>query len=82
MVLVDGRLALYLERGGKTVLTFGVDETVLAAAALSLAAAVRTGVGRLRIERIDGEFSVGTPLGSALVDAGFAATPQVLRLRA
>jgi ATP-dependent Lhr-like helicase len=54
---------------------------MLRVAAFSLASTVRTGLGRLRIERVDGEFSVGTPLGSLLVEAGFAATPQGLRLR-
>jgi ATP-dependent Lhr-like helicase len=81
VVLVDGFLTLYIERGGKTVLTFSSDERMLAAAATSLAATVRTSLGRLRIERVDGEFSIGTSLGHALADAGFAATPQGLRLR-
>ncbi len=35
----------------------------------------------MRVEKIDGEFGIGTPLGLALVEAGFAATPQGLRLR-
>ena len=81
VVIVDGFLTLYIERGGKTVLTFSDDERVLATAAASLASTVRTGLGKLRIERIDGEFSIGTPLGKALADAGFAATPQGLRMR-
>ena len=42
VVLVDGALALYVERGGKTVLTFGLGEDAMAAAARSLAATVRT----------------------------------------
>jgi ATP-dependent helicase Lhr and Lhr-like helicase len=82
VVIVDGRLVAYIERGGKTVLTFSGGEAVLGAAALSLAATVRTGLGRLRIERVDGEFSVGTLFGTALSNAGFAPTPQGLRLRA
>jgi ATP-dependent Lhr-like helicase len=81
VVIVDGALALYVERGGKTVLTFGSPPEVLAVAAASLAATVRERLGRMRIERVDGEFSIGTPLGLALVDAGFAPTPQGLRLR-
>jgi ATP-dependent Lhr-like helicase len=81
VVMVDGFLALYIERGGKTVLTFTTEERMLATAATSLASTVRTGLGKLRIERVDGEFSIGTPLGEALVEAGFAATPQGLRLR-
>ncbi|MBC7589502.1 MAG: DEAD/DEAH box helicase [Salinibacterium sp.] len=82
VVMVDGGLALYVERGGKTVLTFSADEAVLNAAAVSLTDIVRTRLGKLRIERIDGEFSIGTALGTMLATAGFAPTPQGLRLRA
>lgn len=81
VVLVDGALTLYVERGGKTVLTFGSSPERLDPAARSLAATVRERIGRLRVERVDGEFSVGTPLGLALVEAGFSPTPQGLRLR-
>jgi ATP-dependent Lhr-like helicase len=81
VVLVDGALEVYVERGGKTVLTFTSDEQRLTAAAESLTAAVRRAGGRLRVEKIDGEFSLGTPFGNALVAAGFAPTPQGLRLR-
>ncbi|HQJ34112.1 MAG TPA: hypothetical protein PL156_02975, partial [Rhodoglobus sp.] len=81
VVLVDGALTLYVERGGKTVLTFGSDADALAAASRSLTSTVRTALGKLKVERIDGEFAVGTPLGLALVEAGFVATPQGLRLR-
>jgi ATP-dependent Lhr-like helicase len=82
VVLVDGALALYVERGGKTVLTFGSSPEVLEAAAVALAGSVRQRIGKLRVERVDGEFAVGTVLGDALVAAGFSATPQGVRLRA
>jgi ATP-dependent Lhr-like helicase len=81
VVLVDGRLALYVERGGKTMLTFGSDEPTLAAAAASLAATVRRSLGKLKVEKADGRFVIGTPLGAALTAAGFSTTPQGLRLR-
>ena len=75
MVLVDGALGLFVERGGKTVLDFlaADDEAGREAAAASLAGTVRASGGKLRVEKIDGEFSVGTVLGDALVRAGFAA---------
>ena len=82
VVLVDGHLVLYVERGGKTVLTFGASEQTLALAAVSLAQAIRRSVGKLRVERVDGQFVIGTVLGDALVEAGFSMTPQGLRLRA
>ncbi|MGV3713836.1 DNA glycosylase AlkZ-like family protein, partial [Pseudolysinimonas sp.] len=81
VVLVDGGLAVYVERGGKTVLTFTSGDDELRAAGSSLAEAVRRSGGRLRIEKIDGQWGIGTPFGDALVAAGFATTPQGLRLR-
>lgn len=82
VVLVDGRLAVYVERGGKSVLTFTEDPADLAAAATSIAATVRSGLGKLSVERVDGVFVLEAPLGDALRTAGFTATPQGLRLRA
>jgi ATP-dependent Lhr-like helicase len=82
VVLVEGDLRLYVERGGKTVLTFGGDEPALAAAAAALAGLVRSSLGKLRIEQVDGESVTGSPLGAALTDAGFSATPRGLSLRA
>jgi len=55
---------------------------VLEVAAVSLAGSVRQRIGKLRVERVDGEFAVGTVFGDALVAAGFSATPQGVRLRA
>ncbi|MGV8886026.1 MAG: ATP-dependent helicase [Microbacteriaceae bacterium] len=81
VVIVDGSLALYVERGGKTVLTFGTTDDRLEAAASALAEIARTRLGKLRIEKVDGEFSIGTPLGTALQAAGFAPHPSGLRIR-
>ena len=81
VVLVDGFLTLYVERGGKTVLTFGQSPERMTAATVSLATAIRRSGGKLRVERVDGVFVIGTPLGEALVAAGFSTTPQGLRLR-
>ena len=81
VVIVDGGLALYVERGGKTMLTFAETERGMTAAARSLASAIRRSGGRLRVERVNGDFVIGTALGEALVEAGFSVTPQGLRLR-
>jgi ATP-dependent Lhr-like helicase len=78
---VDGKLTVYVERGGKSVLTFTDDAADLAAAAASIAGIVRTGLRKLSVERVDGDFVLETPLGGALRAAGFTATPQGLRLR-
>jgi ATP-dependent Lhr-like helicase len=83
-VLLDGSLVLYVERGGRTVLSWTDDPERLAPSAAALAAAVREGaLGRLTVERADGERAGGdSPLTQALEAAGFRPTPRGLRLRA
>ncbi|PVU81702.1 ATP-dependent helicase [Cellulomonas sp. WB94] len=87
VVLVDGALVLYVERGGRTVLTFTADDALLAPAAARLAEMIRAGrLGRMTLARADGaELLAGDalrgPLGRALAGAGFAPTPRGLRLR-
>jgi ATP-dependent Lhr-like helicase len=83
VVLVDGALVLYVERGGKTLLSFRDDETCLGPAVDALALAVRDGaLGRLTVTKADGEAALTSPLGLALEAAGFRPTPRGLRLRA
>ena len=83
VVLVRGRLVLYVERGGRTLLSWNDDPGVLRAAADALALAVREGaLGRLTVERADGATVYDSPLARALEAAGFHATPRGLRLRA
>ena len=83
VVLVDGRLVLYVERGGRTLLTWVEDAALLQPAVDALSLAVREGVlGRLTVERADGAGVLDSPLGQALEEAGFHATPRGLRLRA
>ena len=82
VVLSDGKLVLYVERGGKTLLSWTSDPEVLVPAAMGLAEAVRGGaLGRLTVERADGTGVYDTPLAQALADAGFRPTPRGLRLR-
>ncbi|MBD8869836.1 ATP-dependent helicase [Nocardioides sp. MJB4] len=88
VVLVEGALAVYVERGGRTLLTFTDDPEALGPAAEALATAARRGqLGRMTVEKADGEHVLGggdgsTPLRTALGAAGFVATPRGLRLRA
>jgi ATP-dependent Lhr-like helicase len=83
VVLVDGVLVLYVERGGKTLLSFHEDDVTLAPAVDALALAVRDGaLGRLTVTKADGEPALTSPLGLALEAAGFRPTPRGLRLRA
>jgi ATP-dependent helicase Lhr and Lhr-like helicase len=82
VVLSGGQLVLYVERGGKTLLSWTSDPAVLAPAAAGLAEAVRGGaLGRLTVERADGSGVYESPLAQALADAGFRPTPRGLRLR-
>ena len=81
--MVGGRCALYVERGGRTLLSFSDDRALLQPAADALALAVRDGaLGKLSVERADGTPVVASPLGEALEAAGFRPTPRGLRLRA
>ncbi|MGH3276204.1 MAG: Lhr family helicase, partial [Streptosporangiaceae bacterium] len=83
VVLARGELVLYVERGGKTLLSWSSDPDVLGPAAHALAAAGRGGaLGRLAVERADGAALGDSPLARALEDAGFRPTPRGLRLRA
>jgi ATP-dependent Lhr-like helicase len=92
VVLVDGRLVLYVERGGRSLLSFvdgsgggadgEADREALRRAADALALAVRDGLlGRLRVERADGAAVFDTPLAQALTDAGFRPSSRGLLLR-
>jgi len=85
VVLVDGLLALYVERGGKTLLTFSEDEELLAHGIEALGRVVREGaLGRLTVEKADGASILGQDsevLRRAMESAGFIATPRGLRLR-
>jgi ATP-dependent helicase Lhr and Lhr-like helicase len=85
VVLVDGALTLYVERGGKTLLTWPDELELLEPAAHALAESARRGaLGRITVEKADGEQLLGsgaTPLRAALNAAGFVATPRGLRLR-
>jgi ATP-dependent Lhr-like helicase len=84
VVLVDGELVLYVERGGKSLLTWTESPDPLQRAADALALAVREGaLGRLTVERTDGSQVLGSghPVADALARAGFHTTPRGLRLR-
>ena len=86
VVLVDGTLTLYVERGGKTLLTFSDEEELVAHGIEALGRVVREGaLGRLVVEKADGVSILGQDsevLRRAMESAGFIATPRGLRLRA
>jgi ATP-dependent Lhr-like helicase len=83
VVLVDGELALHLDRSGRQILTFAA---VGEGEALALAAGALRGVladrrrRALRIERIDGDPALDSPLRPAFEAAGFRADYKGLAL--
>ncbi|OBK45448.1 helicase-related protein, partial [Mycobacterium sp. 1081908.1] len=88
VVLVDGGLAWFLERGGRSLLTFTDDPATDHAAAAALADLVAARrVGSILVERIDGTPALQpraggpNPVAEALAEAGFARTPRGMRLR-
>jgi ATP-dependent Lhr-like helicase len=89
VAVVDGELAWFLERGGRSLLSFTDDPEAHMAAASALADLVSTGrVGSLLVEKVNG-VPVLEPVAQgeraavqdALIGAGFARTPRGLRLR-
>ncbi|MCD4852236.1 ATP-dependent helicase [Arthrobacter sp. AK01] len=83
VVMVDGVLVLYVERGGKTLLTFSQDDAVLTLAAQALVDVVRRGaVDKLFMEKVNGHDLLETPIAVALAAAGAYSTPKGLRIRA
>ena len=79
---VDGVATLYVERGGRSLLSFTEEEAPLRAAAQALSRAVRDGwLGQLAVQKADGEVALTSHLSGILQEAGFRATPKGLRLR-
>ncbi|MEX2621304.1 MAG: hypothetical protein WD250_13910, partial [Egibacteraceae bacterium] len=79
VVLVAGRPVVYVEKGGRSVLTFTADQRPLADAAAALAALVDTGrVDQLRVQRVDGDAPADHPLVAHLRAVGFRDHPQGL----
>jgi ATP-dependent Lhr-like helicase len=83
VVLVEGKLVLYVERGGKTLLSFTDREELLEPAADALVLAARDGkLGKIAVERADGGTVFDSPIADKLMSAGFRITPKGLRIRA
>jgi ATP-dependent helicase Lhr and Lhr-like helicase len=92
VVLVADEPVLYVERGGRSLLTLGAGlsahdielphgDDPLRDALVALADAVRAGrLGKLALERIDGEPAIGSRLASVLVELGFHPGPRRLTL--
>jgi ATP-dependent Lhr-like helicase len=87
VVLVADAPVLYVERGGRGLLTLtedrDEDREALTQALGALAASVRAGrVQKLSLERIDGEPAVASGLAETLLELGFHSGPRRLTLSA
>ena len=95
VVTVEAEPVLYVERGGRGLITLAAGAQapgaphaagrpdVVEVALGALADAVRTGkVGKLSLERIDGEPAVSSAFAPALAELGFQAGPRRLTLSA
>jgi ATP-dependent Lhr-like helicase len=80
VVLDRGRLAAYVERGGKKVLTFaGADPAAAARALTGLGTSRR--IRRLVVATVDGQPAAETPVGRLLLESGFVASYRGLAQR-
>ncbi|MCH8565716.1 DEAD/DEAH box helicase [Nesterenkonia sp. LB17] len=80
VVLYRGRLVLYMERGGRTLLLFTEDESTMDLISRALVPALRAAkTGRIAVERVNGDRILTHPLGQLLRDAGFNSSPSGLR---
>ncbi len=91
VVLVDDQPVLYVERGGRGLVTLAEVREAPSAreldpvreALVALAEAVRAGrLGKLALERIDGESALSSRLAGVLVELGFHSGPRRLTLTA
>ena len=86
LALVGDEPAVYVERGGRGLITLATgarDAAEVHAGLEALARAVRAGrVPKLALERIDGEPAISSPLADALIELGFAQGPRRLTLTA
>src|SRR5437867_201133 len=72
VVLDGGELRLYLERGGRSLLTVGDVQL----SHLRALAGIAARIGKLEIQSIDGEAIKGSHLEGMLHEAGFGRTPK------
>ncbi len=80
VLLRDGTPILYVERGGKSIVRLVElegEELVEAVSQLSAAARAQV-IGKLGIERVDGEPVFGSGLEDAIIAAGFSRQPRRL----
>jgi ATP-dependent Lhr-like helicase len=82
VILVSGELVMYVEKGGRTLLSYTNDDRLLQPAVDALVLAVHDGMlGKLTVQKADGAAIEDSPFAEALLQAGFRLTSRGLRLR-
>ena len=71
VVLIDGHLAAFVDRGGRTVLSFVGDPDLVRTTAGAVRDLAERRMKRMVVGAIDGADPAETPLGRALLDSGF-----------
>ncbi|WP_420799066.1 DNA glycosylase AlkZ-like family protein, partial [Nesterenkonia muleiensis] len=80
VVICDGELLLYMERGGRTMLLYASSQQLMDAAAHVLVSSLRRArTARLAVERINGEPVLQHRFSESLKAAGFHSSPSGLR---
>jgi ATP-dependent Lhr-like helicase len=71
VIMRDGRMLAFVERGGRTVLSFGEQPDDFAAAAEGVRILARGRLRRMVVATVDGQPAAATALGRALIADGF-----------
>ena len=71
VILHDGRLVAYVERGGKSIVTYPGPDDIASLVAAGLADLASRRYRRMTVGSVDGEPITGTDLAAALLNAGF-----------
>ena len=69
VVISDGDLLAFVDRGGRSVLTWDADPTLLSSGLIDVAKQRRRAT---TVAKIDGESSLASPFSGAMLSAGFA----------
>ncbi len=81
VVLIGGELTVFVERGGRRLLTFTEDDGAIEGAAAAVAGLIGRRLPRAKVETVDGEPVEQTALGRALRGHGFATSYKGLAYR-
>jgi ATP-dependent Lhr-like helicase len=82
VVLCEGSLVAFVERGGRRVVTFSGNPEQLRPAAAAIVELAQRRLRRMELEAVDGVRAIDTPLGRMLSESGFRPSYKGLVLKA